>query len=176
MPGNDRPIADRGNPAHVAWICAGSNIGDGRVHCDAGFAAIEDGGHGIIDARSPYYRTEPVDYRDQDWFVNGVVRIRTDLMPMDLLAALKAIESAAGRRTDGIRFGPRTLDLDIIFYDDLIYRSPTLEVPHVRMHERRFVLKPLCDIDAMVVHPGFGVTVAALLDRLDDADQRVDPC
>ncbi len=176
MPGNNRPMAGQGDPAHVAWICAGSNIGDGRAHCDAGFAAIENGGYGVIDARSPYYMTEPVDYREQDWFVNGVIRIRTDLAPLDLLAGLKAIEVAAGRRTGGIRFGPRILDLDIILYDDRVYSSPTLEIPHVRMHERRFVLKPLCDIDPTVVHPGFDVTVATLLDRLGSADQRVVPC
>lgn len=161
-----------GEPAR-AYICAGSNLGDKAEQCQRGFDAL-DGTPGIrLDAVSPFYRTEPVDYLDQDWFVNAVVRLVTTLSPGELLVRLKEIELEAGRTAGGIRFGPRVLDLDILLYGDRILETPNLVIPHPRMHKRHFVLKPICDIDPAIVHPVLGRTVQSLLEELNIDGQQL---
>jgi 2-amino-4-hydroxy-6-hydroxymethyldihydropteridine diphosphokinase len=158
---------------HTAYICVGSNLGDKLENCHQGIAALtRDESNRLID-RSLIYRTEPVDYKDQDWFVNYAVKIATVLEPLALLDRLKAIEREAGRMQDTVRFGPRVLDLDIIFYGKLVMDDPLLVIPHPRMHKRRFVLKPLCDIDPHINHPIFMRTVQSLLEDLDESDQRI---
>ena len=112
--------------------------------------------------------TEPVDYINQDWFVNLVVKIETRFNPFRLLDKLKLIQSNAARNYDVERFGPRIIDLDIIMYDDFVINSPELIIPHARMHKRRFVLKPFCDIDPHIVHPVLKKDMQYLLDSLDD--------
>lgn len=126
-----------------------------------------------MEAQSPLYETEPVYLEGQDWFVNGVARIRTDLEPEVLFERLKEIEHAMGRRPQEVRFGPRILDLDILFYDERVLRKGSLEVPHPRLHERRFVLEPLCNIAPELVHPVFGQTVQSLLSDLKDGGKKV---
>ena len=123
-----------------------------------------------VHKTSRFYETEPVDYQDQDWFVNVAVQIETALTPGDLLVALKNIEKKMGRKNTSVRFGPRTLDLDIILYDDLVLQTAALTIPHPRMHERRFVLIPVCDIAPDAVHPINGKTVRQMLAALRDAD------
>ena len=135
------------------YISVGSNLGDKEANCRNGIDALVRTGGCRLSAQSPLYRTEPVDYLDQDWFVNAAVQIATPLEPLDLLAVLQAVQQQAGRTKSGIRFGPRVLDLDIIFYDRLVMKTPLLEIPHPRMHKRRFVLQPICDIDPDIVHP-----------------------
>ncbi len=127
----------------------------------------------MVEAQSPLYETEPVYLESQDWFVNGVIRIRTDLEPDVLFTRLKAIEQAMGRRPGGARFGPRVLDLDILFYNDRILRVGLLQIPHPALHERRFVLKPLCDIASGLVHPVLGRTIQSLLSALEDGGKKV---
>ncbi len=124
---------------------------------------------------SPFYLTEPVDYLDQDWFVNGAVKLETRLGAFRLLQATQAIQKKCGRKANTIRFGPRLLDIDIIFFGDQIINSAELTVPHPRMHKRRFVLQPICDIDPTVVHPLLGETVESLLAKLDPGSQRMVP-
>jgi len=158
---------------HTAYICAGSNLGAKLENCRGGIAELTRGESSRLIDQSRIYRTEPVDFRDQDWFVNTVVKIKTLLEPLDLLDRLKAIEREAGRMQDTVRFGPRVLDLDIIFFDNLVMEHGLLVVPHPRMHKRRFVLKPLCDIDPHIIHPVFFRTVQSLLEDLDETDQRV---
>lgn len=126
----------------------------------------------LLHGQSLFYKTEPVGLEDQDWFVNGAIRIRTALDPQALLAVLRSIEIGLGRSPGGARFGPRVLDLDILFFDNLVLRGPQLEIPHPRLHERRFVLKPLCDLAPEFVHPVLGKTVRFLLSHLDD-DKKV---
>ena len=150
----------------------GSNIGDKADNCRKGVLAINKCEGCLVEAQSPLYETEPV-YLDQDWFVNGAARIRTDLEPDIFFEHLKAIEHAMGRRPGEVRFGPRILDLDILFYDELVLREGKLEIPHPRLHERRFVLKPLCDIAPDLVHPVFGQTVQSLLNDLKDGGKKV---
>jgi 2-amino-4-hydroxy-6-hydroxymethyldihydropteridine diphosphokinase len=161
------------SPKHLAYICVGSNLGSKLENCRQGVAELSRGVTSRLVDRSPVYQTEPVDYKDQDWFVNYVVKIETVLEPLALLDRLKSIEDAAGRTRDSIRFGPRVLDLDIIFYDEMVMDHPRLVIPHPRMHKRRFVLKPACDIDPHINHPVFHRTVQSLLEDLDEAEQRI---
>jgi len=160
---------------HRAWISVGSNMGDKEGNCLAGIAALTESGRSKILITSRFFRTSPVDYTDQEWFVNGVVMIATTLSPSDLLDELLAIQRRMGRKADAIRFGPRVLDLDILLYDDLVLRTGNITIPHPRMHKRAFVLKPICDIDPAVIHPVLGETVARLLERLDGDGQQVYP-
>ena len=117
-----------------------------------------------------------MDFTDQDWFVNGMVKIETTLSPRHLMTGLKEIEHAMGQFEKSVRFGPRRIDLDIIFYGDRVLNDAVVTLPHPRMHKRRFVLQPLCDIAPKVVHPVLNRSVCMLLAALDDGpDQRVIP-
>lgn len=143
------------------------------MNCKNGISALTTTRNVDEKAWSRFYKTEPVDFKNQDWFVNVVVQVETTLAPFELLKRLKSIEREAGRVDNAIRFGPRVLDLDIILYDDLVTNSSELVVPHPRMHKRRFVLRPICDIDPTIVHPVFKKEMQALLDVLDENDQRI---
>lgn len=148
-------------------------MGNRLQNCRQGITALKRSGDSRIVAQSRVYMTEPVDYEDQDWFINLVVKLETTNTPFELLDTIKSVQRAAGRRRDVIRFGPRVLDLDIIFFDDLILDSDRLVVPHPRMHQRRFVLKPICDIDPTIVHPVLKKDMQTLLDGLGKDEQKV---
>ena len=165
-----------GDAETTAFISLGSNIGDKFMYCRQGIAGLEGAPRTAVTGRSRVYRTEPVDYREQDWFVNVVVRIATRLDPFELLRLLNTLEQMAGRDRTGVRFGPRTLDMDILFYGSRVIDTESLVIPHPRMHKRRFVLQPLCDIDATIVHPVFRKNVQYLLDHLNDEGQEIFPC
>jgi 2-amino-4-hydroxy-6-hydroxymethyldihydropteridine diphosphokinase len=126
-------------------------------------------------AQSPFYRTAPVDYLDQDWFVNAVFAIETCETPKALLEMIHQAEQEAGRRRDGVRFGPRVLDMDILLFGDQIIDLPQLKIPHPRMHKRRFVLQPICDINSEIKHPLLQKTMQELLATLPDGSQEVVP-
>ena len=158
---------------HSAIISVGSNLGDKQANCQQGIDLLLASGNASLVKASRFYRTSPVDFLDQDWFVNAAVNVETPLEPIELLATLQTIQQQAGRTKGGIRFGPRVLDMDIIFYDQLVLKTPTLEIPHPRMHKRRFVLQPICDIDPDIVHPLLNMPVKSLLNQLDDDDQEV---
>ena len=158
---------------HTVYIGTGSNIGDKRSNCQNGIDALIRTGTAALTDISRFYKTEPVDYLDQDWFVNAVIKIETTLDPFQLLKTLESIERSAGRVRDTIRFGPRILDMDIIFYDDLVLKTSLLVIPHPRMHKRCFVLKPICDIDSTFIHPVYKKDVRYLLDNLGEDRQRV---
>jgi 2-amino-4-hydroxy-6-hydroxymethyldihydropteridine diphosphokinase len=159
--------------AHTAFVGVGSNLGQKQENCLQGIAALTSDGHSRLLNQSRLYRTEPIGYLDQGWFVNCVAQILTCLDPFQLLAVLQNIQKQAGRVQDAIRFGPRILDMDIIFYDATVIDHPGLTLPHPRMHLRRFVLKPLCDMDPTLRHPILDQTVQQLLDNLEDAGQGV---
>ena len=159
--------------SHTAYISVGSNLGARLENCHRGVLALTCCGSCRLIDQSLIYRTEPVDYTDQDWFVNYVIKIETSLDPQSLLEMLKSIEQDAGRKRDTVRFGPRVLDMDIILYDAVVMDRSDLVIPHPRMHKRRFVLKPMCDIDSHIIHPVFHQSVQSLLENLDARDQRV---
>ena len=150
-----------------------SNLGDKKDNCRKGISSLGNAAGIIVVAQSPFYETEPVDFKDQDWFVNGVIKIETELTPHGLLATLQDIEKKLGRRRQPIRFGPRVIDLDIIFFDALMLETPELEIPHPRMHQRRFVLKPICDIEPSLFHPLLRQTMLELYEAIDGQDQNM---
>ena len=158
---------------YTAYIGFGSNMGDLKKNCQWAMDRLNQSGLCLVETVSRLYDTEPVDYEAQDRFLNGAARIRTGLEPRDLLALLKSLEKEAGRTHTGPRFGPRVLDMDILFFGDLTLESEDLEIPHPRLHKRRFVLAPLCDIAPELQHPVLKKTVSTLLEKLDDGGKDV---
>lgn len=117
---------------------------------------------------SPFYRTEPVGEKLQDWYINAALEISTALSPDDLLVVLQEVEKEMGR-IKTVRNGPRIIDLDILLFNqDIISDEDRLIIPHPELHKRRFVLIPMNDIASYVIHPAFGVSMKGLLDRCTD--------
>ncbi len=154
--------------SNIVYISVGSNMGDRAANCIAGIEILINKYSIRLINKSRFYLTEPVDYKDQDWFVNAVYKIKTKLAPHDLLSVLKKTEKELGRLDSGKKFGPRPLDLDIIFYDNIILNSKDLVIPHPRMHKRKFVLEPLCDINHKMVHPVLQCSVKTLAIKIDN--------
>lgn len=150
-----------------AFVALGANLGEREAQIERALAALAARGIAIT-RRSALYLTEPVGGPPQDWYVNAVAEVRTELSPEALLEACLDVEREMGRvRT--VKDGPRTIDIDLLLYDSLIRDTPGLALPHPRMHLRRFVLVPLCEIAPSAVHPATGLTVSELLDRCPDS-------
>lgn len=149
---------------HTVYVAFGSNIGEKENYIKRALEKIEEREIKIIKV-SPIYETEPYGVLDQDSFLNGVVKIETNLTPENLIKELLLIEKQLDRVRER-RWGPRTIDLDIIFYDDLIINKNNLIIPHKDMENREFVLKPLCDIDKNFIHPVLKKSVKQLYDEL----------
>lgn len=149
-------------------------MGDKLANCRKGIAAVADHPEMTLVSQASFYKTAPMDYKDQDWFVNTAIGITTTLTPKALLAELQTIQSKIGRKKSAIRFGPRILDLDILFYGNETLQSENLNIPHPRMHQRRFVLQPLCDLAPNFVHSVLNVEIKTLLQKLDPGDQPVE--
>lgn len=145
----------------LAYIALGANLGDPAATVNAAFAALDQLPQSRLLAKSALYRTAPVGIAEQPEFVNAAALIETTLAPEALLDALLAIEQAFGR-VRAERNGPRTLDLDILLYDDLTLATPRLTLPHPRLHLRAFVLQPLADLAPDLAIPGRGSLAAWL--------------
>lgn len=158
----------------IAFISVGSNLGDKRLNCQKGIELLTGKGHTDLIQMSDFYQTEPIDYANQEWFVNVIAKVATRLDPFGLLDELLTIETAMGRKREGVpRFGPRIIDLDLILYGQQWIESPTLVVPHPRMHKRRFVLEPICDIEPELLHPISKKTMRQLLEDPDVCGQEL---
>jgi 2-amino-4-hydroxy-6-hydroxymethyldihydropteridine diphosphokinase len=157
----------------VAYIALGSNLGDRAQTLS--FAIDRLGRVGVVTARSSFYETEPVGFRDQPPFLNAVVAVETDLEPFDLLRRMLAIELEFGRdRSNSALNGPRTLDLDLLVMGDSVAAGTELTLPHPALARRRFVLAPLAEIAPQLRHPELQKTMAELLELLpDEGENRV---
>lgn len=157
------------------WIGIGSNRGNALRTCRRVVARLRAHALLRVVAQSPFYRTEPVGLIRQPWYINGVVGVESRLGPRALLRLLHRMESAFGRnRRREKRWGPRRLDLDLLFHGSRVIHCRDLLLPHPRLHHRRFVLRPLADVAPDWIHPLFGKTVDILLREVDDT-ARVEP-
>jgi len=152
---------------HIVYIGIGSNLGDKIGQCERAIAEILRVDQHKLLAKSSLFKTKPIGDTSQDWFVNGVIKIETDLEPLELLQVLQEVESRLGRRKTS-RWGPRTIDLDILFYDGEEVQMENLQIPHPLLHERQFVLIPLAEIDRGFVHPVLKRSIGELLEDLKE--------
>ncbi len=157
---------DRGGGTVNAYVGLGANLGDRERTIARALELLRAVPGTEVVAVSTLRETDPVGLEDQPRFVNGAVALRTSLEPRALLDELLAIERRLGRRREGPRFGPRTIDLDLLVYGDVEIDEPGLTVPHPRLHERRFALEPLAEVAPGLVVPGRG-PLEVLLARLD---------
>lgn len=161
--------------SHTAFIGVGSNLGDKPLNCLTAVDLLGQMDGITVERRSSLYRSEALPLPDpdapppgpHDWFVNAVVRVKTALSPKELLAAMHLIEMQLLRQRD-VRWGPRTLDLDLLFYDQLVLEMDGLTIPHPEIHKRSFVLVPMAEIAPRWVHPCFNKAIAQLVKDLDE--------
>ena len=150
---------------HTAYIAFGSNMGDKKQYIDNGIRGLTETKGCRVEAISDYLITEPYGVTDQDEFLNGVLKLRTLLTPEELLDRLHQLEQEANRERI-IHWGPRTLDLDILFYDQEIIDTPDLHIPHPDMQNREFVLAPMNQIAPYLRHPVLNQTISQLFNAL----------
>jgi 2-amino-4-hydroxy-6-hydroxymethyldihydropteridine diphosphokinase len=157
----------------TVFIGFGSNVGNRVDFCDRAVTLLSLLPHSQLTGVSLLYETEPVDDGSDPgdgWFLNGVVQLETDMTPKSLLTVLREIECSLGRDQDH-RSGPRTIDLDILFYGQRVISEPDLVIPHPRLHQRRFVLMPLSELDPLWVHPVLQRSVNQMLADVEDSPE-----
>ena len=149
---------------NIVYLALGSNLGDRLANLRAALDALEPEVQAL--AESGIYETPPWGYTEQPAFLNMALKAETELEPRKLLKHLKKIEAGLGREVS-FRYGPRKIDLDILFYEDLILNDEALVIPHPRLHERAFVLVPLADVAADFIHPVLHQTVKDMLAEVE---------
>lgn len=149
---------------HIAYIAFGSNIGNRQEYIKKAIEKLNENGMKIIKI-SKLYETEPYGFLEQENFINGVVKVKTEDSPQELLNKLMKIEIDLQRVRD-VRWGPRTIDLDILCYDNIVIDTDNLKIPHIDMQNRRFVLEPFCDVEPDYIHPVLGKSIALLYKEL----------
>lgn len=154
-------------PLYKAYLSIGSNKGEKKENLIQAIDCLNNHKMVRVVAVSSFYKTQPQNFADQDWFVNAALKIETRAEPLALLEILKQIEFSLDKEGKPFRFGPRKIDLDIIFFQDWVLKTDRLEIPHPRMAERCFVLRPLCDIGPDEVHPVLDQTPVQLLKLIE---------
>ena len=158
----------------TAYVGIGSNLGDRKGYCMAALERMAEIPGCKVLGHSDWYLTEPVGVEGQDWYVNGAASLSARIPAEDLLAHLLAIEKHLGR-VRAERWGPRTIDLDLLLFGEEIINSSNLKVPHPLMHLRRFVLVPMAQLAPHAIHPVLGLTIEALLEQSPGSSQDVIP-
>ncbi|PKM95555.1 MAG: 2-amino-4-hydroxy-6-hydroxymethyldihydropteridine pyrophosphokinase [Firmicutes bacterium HGW-Firmicutes-1] len=152
---------------HTAYIALGSNLGDKQENLKQAIDRIQKSEKNKVTKTSNFYETDPVGFVDQDKFLNGAIEVKTMYTPKELMSFLLDTEGEL-KRVRTFTWGPRIIDLDILLYDNMITTFEEVIIPHPRMHERIFVLKPLNDIASFVIHPMLHERIGQLLSRLED--------
>lgn len=157
----------------VAYIGLGSNIGDRVGYIQQSCKMLNDIQGIQILKCSSLYETEPFGYKDQEWFINAIVKVKSELSPDNLLDVCAEIEKKLGRSRckDQIKWGPRTIDLDILFYEDKVIETEFLKIPHACVHLRACSLVPMLEIASKYVHPVFKKTIADLHNDLENPEE-----
>lgn len=150
----------------TVWVGVGTNLGDRDRNIESARKLIQDQRGVIFHKAASIYTTEPVGGPPQDPYLNTVWEIETKLSPHELLSILLSIETTLGRKRS-IKNAPRIIDLDILLYSDFIINDPNLTVPHPRLHERWFALKPLADLAPDFIHPKLGKRISELLKQIE---------
>ena len=154
----------------IIFLALGSNIENRKQHIETAIAFLREKVHDMTVA--PFYETKPRYYEDQQNFLNTVLRGFSELAPRELLQFTKTVQQEVGR-VERFRYGPREIDIDILFYDNVVYKDEELEIPHPRLHERDFVLQPFSDINPDFSHPVLNKTIRELLNTLPEEQRSV---
>ncbi|MGE7604824.1 2-amino-4-hydroxy-6-hydroxymethyldihydropteridine diphosphokinase [Peribacillus sp. NPDC097675] len=154
---------------NISYLSIGSNMGNRLETFQTTFRLLDEHAHIELVSCSSLYETDPVGYTDQDCFLNAVIKVKTDLKPEELLQTCMEIEQELGRKRD-IRWGPRTLDLDILLYNHENVETEILSIPHPRMHERAFVIIPLMELEPDINLPKMNTSLSDLLDKIPDKE------
>jgi len=165
-------VVERRGYKKIAYLSLGANLGDRAGQIAQALALLEESGVRVL-RRSALYETEPMDAPPQPWFLNCVLEVETELLPLGLLRVVQRIERQLGRQRhlEAAGGSPRTIDIDIIFFGEHIVRHPELTIPHPRLAERRFVLEPLRELAPELRHPITRKTAAEMLAELTDTAQ-----
>ena len=160
---------------HTVYLLLGSNLGDRMKQLDQATVLIS-GSIGIIILHSSTYETEPWGFLSDHTFLNRAVKVITNLSPHEIMAKINEIEKLSGRERKGEGYVSRTLDIDILFYDDMVMDEDLLKIPHPRIQDRRFVLVPLNEIAPQLIHPALNKTIGELLlECRDEKEVKVIP-
>ena len=154
---------------NISYLSIGSNLGDRLDTFQRAFQLLTENLQVELIACSSLYETDPVGYTDQDCFLNAVFKVKTDLKPEDLLQTCNDIEQELGRKRE-VRWGPRTLDLDILLYNHENIETEILSIPHPRLHERAFVIVPLMEVDPDIRLPKMNTSLSDLLEKIPDKE------
>ena len=152
---------------HIVYLALGSNMGNRLANLKAAISNVTP--QMTVKKKSSVYETPPWGFKEQDAFLNQVIKVKTSLAPEPLLRHLKRLEVALGR-VPNFQNGPRLIDIDILFFDNMIIETPPLIVPHPRLHERAFVLVPLAEIEPDFIHPILQKSVSKLLEDLERSE------